>query len=123
VLVFAVLIFASLLQPHVLLAGAVSASASAGTSVRDVKIEVHGRAFENNGTSLKAQWLSSIDKLLDVLEPAPATLRMTYVAGTEGRAMSQERAARLRRMVEQRWESAARNYDLPIELLIVYRNE
>jgi hypothetical protein len=89
----------------------------------DVRMDVHDGAFEHDTNSLKASWATSIDKLVDVLGPEPSTLRMTYYTAAGDRALARARMALLRRAVEQRWESAARNYKLPIEILIVYRNE
>jgi hypothetical protein len=90
---------------------------------RDVRMDVHDGAFEPNANSLKVAWATSIDKLVDVLGPERSTLRMTYYAGAADRALARARMSLLRRTVEQRWESAARNYKLPIEIRIVYRNE
>jgi hypothetical protein len=112
-----ILIFASLVLPHLPLADPAFATG------HDVRMEVHGSAFEPDADSLKVSWVTSIDALVDVLAPEPSTLRMTYYAGSEGKALARERMELLRRMVEQRWESVHRNYKLPIEILIVYRNE
>jgi hypothetical protein len=91
-----------------------------GASIyRVVAIDLSDGAFEPNSTEIRVQWRPRLDLLLLELRKAPAVLRLSYVADTEGAALVDRRVNAIKQQVIKAWDAAS--YPLTIEPEIFWR--
>src|SRR5262249_36980219 len=91
-----------------------------GASIfRVVAIDLSDAAFEPGSTDIRVQWRPRLGLLLDELRKAPAVLRLSYLADTEGEALVVRRVNPFKQQVTGAWDPAI--YPLTIEPEIFWR--
>ncbi len=75
-----------------------------GASIhRVVGLDLADAVFEPGTSAMREQWLPRLDRLLEALSEAPATLRLAYVADLEDAALVDRRLASVKDEVTRRW--------------------
>jgi uncharacterized repeat protein (TIGR01451 family) len=93
-----------------------------GASIhRVVAIDFSDAVFEPDTTEIRVQWRPRVDLLLEELRRAPAVLRLSYVADTEGEALVERRLEAVKRQVSEAWDATSGGYPLMIESEIFWR--
>jgi uncharacterized repeat protein (TIGR01451 family) len=93
-----------------------------GASIhRVVGLDVADAVFEPDSTAMRQQWVSRIGVLLEELQKAPATLRLSYVADVESEALVEQRLDLLKSQISSAWEEVGCCYELVIEPEIHWR--
>jgi hypothetical protein len=93
-----------------------------GASIhRVVGIDVADAVFEPDSTTMRQQWVPRIGLLLEELQKAPATLRLSYVADVEPEALVEQRLDILKSQISSAWEEIGCCYELVIETEIHWR--
>jgi uncharacterized repeat protein (TIGR01451 family) len=93
-----------------------------GASIhRVVGLDVADAVFEPASTTMRHQWVSRIDLLLEELQKAPATLRLSYIADVESEALVEQRLELLKSQISSAWEEIGCCYELVIEPEIHWR--
>ncbi|PLX87041.1 MAG: hypothetical protein C0619_15865, partial [Desulfuromonas sp.] len=93
----------------------------ATTIHRVVSLDLSDGVFEPDSTTLRLQWRSKLDRLLEVLDDAPAVLRLSYLVDIEKEQLVNKRLKSLKNEIAGRWEQSARTYRLDIESEIYWR--
>ncbi|MGB3212034.1 MAG: SdrD B-like domain-containing protein [Desulforhopalus sp.] len=88
---------------------------------RVVAIDIADGVFEPDSTSLRLQWQSKIDELLNVLKGAPAILRISYLADIESEGVVQRRLKTLKSEIAEQWGQEENAYRLTIETEVFWR--
>jgi uncharacterized repeat protein (TIGR01451 family) len=84
-----------------------------GASIlREVRVDVTGKAFDSGTTDLTQKWASGIDQLLDVLSKNRSTLKIVYHRGGEAEELAQARVAAVEDTVNFAWKSGNGAYRL-----------
>jgi uncharacterized repeat protein (TIGR01451 family) len=84
-----------------------------GASIlREVRVDVTGKAFDSGTTDLTQKWAKGIDQLLDVLRKRRSTLKIVYHLGGEGAALAQSRLDTIEETVNFAWTSSNGTYPL-----------
>jgi hypothetical protein len=84
-----------------------------GASIlREVRVDVTGKAFDSGTTDLTQKWAKGIDQLLDVLRKRRSTLKIVYHLGGEGAALAQSRLDTIEETVNFAWTSSNGAYPL-----------
>jgi hypothetical protein len=84
-----------------------------GASIlREVRVDVTGKAFDSGTTDLTQKWASGIDQLLDVLSKNRSTLKIVYHRGGEPEALAQARVTAVEDTVNFAWKSSNGAYRL-----------
>ena len=93
-----------------------------GASIhRVVGLDVADAVFEPDSTTVRNQWVPRIGLLLEELQKAPATLRLSYVADLEPPALVEQRLEILKSQISSAWEEIGCCYELVIEPEIHWR--
>ena len=93
-----------------------------GASIhRVVGLDIADAVFEPNDVAMRQQWVPRVDMLLDELQKAPATLRLSYVADIEPEALVEQRLESLKSKISAAWEELDCCYELVIEPEIHWR--
>ena len=93
-----------------------------GASIhRVVGLDVADAVFEPDSTAMRQQWVPRIGLLLEELQKAPATLRLSYVADVEPEALVEQRLDILKSQISSAWEEIGCCYELVIEPEIHWR--
>jgi uncharacterized repeat protein (TIGR01451 family) len=87
---------------------------------RVVELDLADGVFEPGSTEIRPEWRPRLDRLLDELEKAPATLRLSYIADVEDERLVERRMAAVKREIAERWE-ALDSYPLTIEPEVFWR--
>ena len=83
---------------------------------RVVRIDVMGRAFDENGTALRPRWSRGIDQVISTLAEENSVLRIGYRrSNQEPRALAKQRISALIKIIRRKWRSAGNAYELSIE--------
>jgi hypothetical protein len=89
---------------------------SFGASIhRVVGLDMADDVFEPASTVMRAQWRPRLDLLLEELQKAPATLRLSYVADIEDARLVQDRLEAVRSEIMSAWRELSCCYPLTIE--------
>ncbi len=93
-----------------------------GASIhRVVGLDVADAVFEPDSTTMRQQWAPRMGLLLEELQKAPATLRLSYVADVEPEALVEQRLELLKSQISSAWEEIGCCYELVIEPEIHWR--
>ncbi len=97
-------------------------SFSFGASIhRVVGLDIADPVFEPGTTEMRPQWQPRIALLLEELQKAPATLRLSYVADIENPRLVEQRLSSVRKMVTEAWEAQNCCYELSVESEVFWR--
>jgi hypothetical protein len=97
-------------------------SFSFGASIhRVVGLDIADPVFEPGTTDMRPQWQPRIAMLLEELQKAPATLRLSYVADIEDPRLVEQRLSSVRKMVTEAWEAQNCCYPLTVESEVFWR--
>ena len=80
---------------------------------RVVGLDLADAVFEPGTTEMRALWQPRVDRLLEQLEAAPSTLRLSYVADVEDERLVERRLAAVKRQVADAWKA---KHDDPLEI-------
>jgi uncharacterized repeat protein (TIGR01451 family) len=95
---------------------------SFGASIhRVVGLDMADGVFEPNSTEMRPQWKPRITMLLEELQKAPATLRLSYLADVEDTRLVEERLAVVKQEIAEAWEALDCCYPLTIEPEVFWR--
>jgi uncharacterized repeat protein (TIGR01451 family) len=84
-----------------------------GASIlREVRVDVTGKAFDSGTTDLTQKWASGIDQLLDVLSKNRSTLKIVYRRGGESEELAHDRVKAIEETVKFAWKSGNGAYRL-----------
>jgi uncharacterized repeat protein (TIGR01451 family) len=84
-----------------------------GASIlREVRLDVTGKAFDPNSTDLTEKWALGIDRLLDVLSKNRSTLKIVYHRGGESEELAQARVSAVEDTVTLAWKNGNGAYHL-----------
>ncbi|MCH9695179.1 MAG: DUF11 domain-containing protein [Gammaproteobacteria bacterium] len=93
-----------------------------GASIhRVVGLDIADAVFEPNDVRMRQQWEPRISLLLEELQKAPATLRLSYVADIEPEALVLQRLESLKTQIKTAWEAQNCCYELVIEPEVHWR--
>jgi len=92
----------------------------AASIYRVVGIDLSDAVFEPGTTEIRVHWRPRMDLLLEELRKAPAVLRLSYVADTEGAALVAQRVEKIKRQLTTAWD-AKKSYVLKIEPEVFWR--
>jgi uncharacterized repeat protein (TIGR01451 family) len=93
-----------------------------GASIhRVVGLDIADAVFEPNDIAMRQQWVPRVDMLLEELQKAPATLRLSYVADIEPEALVEQRLESLKSTISAAWQELDCCYELVIEPEIHWR--
>ena len=93
-----------------------------GASIhRVIGLDIADAVFEPDSATMRQQWVPRVDLLLEELQKAPATLRLSYVADVESQALVEQRMALLQAQISSAWEEIGCCYELVIEPEIHWR--
>lgn len=93
-----------------------------GASIhRVVGLDIADAVFEPGEVAMRQQWIPRIDLLLEELQRAPATLRLSYVADVESEALVEQRLQSLKSQIRNAWEELDCCYELVIEPEVHWR--
>ena len=93
-----------------------------GASIhRVVGLDIADAVFEPNEVVMRQQWVPRIAMLIEELQKAPATLRLSYVADVESEALVEQRLDSLKSRITDAWEELGCCYELVIEPEIHWR--
>ena len=108
-----------------LTAGKVTRVSFGVAPLRDVEVQLDGRAFVPGGTALDRAWAARLDELVDVLRRERAVLRLVYRAAPgerelgDERALGDERLRALEAALRSRWARRGEAYPLEVERRVV----
>jgi len=88
---------------------------------RVVALDMADAVFEPGSTEMRPQWKPRIEVLLDELEKAPATLRLSYVADIEDPKLVDRRLDAVKKEITQAWKKLNGGYPLTIEREVFWR--
>jgi uncharacterized repeat protein (TIGR01451 family) len=92
-----------------------------GASIhRVVSLDLADAVFEPGSTDLRPQWRPRLSLLLEELEKAPATLRLSYIADVEDARLVDRRLEAIKQEITEAWETRDR-YELTIESEVFWR--
>jgi uncharacterized repeat protein (TIGR01451 family) len=95
---------------------------SFGASIhRVVGLDIADAVFEPGTTEMRPQWQPRIALLLEELQKAPATLRLSYVADVEDPRLVERRLSAVKKMVTEAWEAQNCCYALTVEPEVFWR--
>ena len=84
-----------------------------GASIlREVRVDVTGKAFDEGTTDLTVKWAKGIDQLMRVLAKQRSTLKIIYHRSSEDRSLAQERVAAVEDTVNFAWTNGKGAYPL-----------
>jgi hypothetical protein len=86
---------------------------------RVVRLDLKDAAFASNDTKLKPEWAKGIDRLIDLLESEPSTLRITYHTGNVDKKLASKRLSAIEKLIAATWKKRSGRYRLPIETRII----
>ena len=104
-----------------LTAGKIAKLNFGATIGRVVRLDLRGDAFVSAATSLKPEWEAGLDGLVATLAEKNSILRLTYFEGDDSRALSRQRAAAVKKLIEAKWKRDGADYRLLIEVDFVKR--
>jgi len=87
---------------------------------RVVGLDLADAAFEPSSTDLRLQWRPRLALLLEELEKAPATLRLSYIADVEDARLVDRRLEAIKEEITKAWEGRG-HYELTIESEVFWR--
>ena len=82
---------------------------------RVVALDMADAVFEPGSTEMRPQWKPRIERLLEELEKAPATLRLSYVADLEDPGLVDRRLDAVKKQIARAWKKRNGGYPLAIE--------
>ncbi|MDJ0851481.1 MAG: hypothetical protein QNK04_24155 [Myxococcota bacterium] len=88
---------------------------------RVVALDMADAVFEPGSVVMRPQWRPRIDRLLDELEKAPSTLRLSYVADVEDEKLVERRLEAVKDQIAEAWEERGGGYRLTIEPEVFWR--
>jgi hypothetical protein len=88
---------------------------------RVVALDMADAVFEPGSTEMRPQWKPRIELLLDELEKAPATLRLSYVADIEDPRLVDRRLDAVKKEIARAWKKLNGGYPLTIEREVFWR--
>jgi len=88
---------------------------------RVVSLDMADAVFEPGSTKMRPQWKPRIEQLLEELEKAPATLRLSYVADVEDEDLVAERLDTVKDQISEAWKARGGDYRLSIEPEVFWR--
>jgi large repetitive protein len=95
---------------------------SFGASIhRVIGLDLADPVFEPDSVAMRPQWIPRISILIDELQKAPATLRLSYLADIEEPGLVQRRLDAVQSEIEERWKGLDCCYDLEVEPEIFWR--
>lgn len=83
-------------------------------TLRIIRLDISGAAFEGTSATLDARWLEGIERLVTLLEDEVSILRISYRAGTDRPERVRERIDAVSQLVRDRWQVAGNPYPLEI---------
>jgi uncharacterized repeat protein (TIGR01451 family) len=87
-----------------------------GASIhRVVGLDMADAVFEPGTTIMREHWRHRLGLLIEELEKAPSTLRLSYVADVEDPKLVEQRLEAVKNEIEAAWEALALDYELTIE--------
>ncbi len=93
-----------------------------GASIhRVVGLDIADAVFEPGTSIMRNQWSSRIPMLLEELQKAPATLRLSYVADIEDESLVNERLELLKDQIMDSWKELDCCYELVVEPEVFWR--
>ncbi|MCJ7592811.1 MAG: hypothetical protein MUO51_15810, partial [Woeseiaceae bacterium] len=93
-----------------------------GASIhRVVGLDIADAVFEPNEVTMRQQWIPRIAMLIEELQKAPATLRLSYAADVEPEALVERRLESLKAQIADAWKELDCCYELVIEPEIQWR--
>jgi uncharacterized repeat protein (TIGR01451 family) len=95
---------------------------SFGASIhRVVGLDMADPVFEPGSTDMRLQWVPRLSLLMEELEKAPATLRISYVADVEDPDLVTARLAAVKERILEEWNAGDRPYRLTVEPEVFWR--
>jgi len=92
-----------------------------GASIhRIVSLDLADAVFEPGTSSVREHWTPSLDRLLEELAKAPATLRLSYIGDVEDAGLVALRIAAVKAEVSRLWEERSKS-ELEIESEVYWR--
>jgi hypothetical protein len=88
---------------------------------RVISMDMADAVFEPGSTQMRQQWRARVDLLLEELEKAPATLRLSYVADVEDEKLVEERLEAVKEEIAEAWKNRGEAYPLAIEPEVFWR--
>jgi uncharacterized repeat protein (TIGR01451 family) len=88
---------------------------------RVISMDMADAVFEPGSTQMRQQWRPRVDLLLEELEKAPATLRLSYVADVEDEKLVEERLEAVKEEIAEAWKNRGEAYPLAIEPEVFWR--
>lgn len=88
---------------------------------RVVSLDMADAVFEPGSREMRPQWKPRIDLLLEELQKAPATLRLSYIADVENRKLVEQRLGAVEQQITDAWEALDGGYELTIEPEVFWR--
>jgi uncharacterized repeat protein (TIGR01451 family) len=88
---------------------------------RVVSLDMADAVFEPGSSKMRRQWKPRLERLLEELEKAPATLRLSYVADIEDEELVDERLKAVEEEIAAAWKARAGGYPLEIEAKVFWR--
>lgn len=88
---------------------------------RVVRIDIADGVFEPGTSTLRMQWTSKINQLIDALKAAPSVLRLSYLADLEREGLVQDRLDALKKEIRRQWDDADGGYPLTVETEVFWR--
>jgi uncharacterized repeat protein (TIGR01451 family) len=88
---------------------------------RVVGLDMADAVFEPGSTQMRPEWKPRLELLLDELEKAPATLRLSYVADVEDAGLVDRRLDAVKKQIARMWKARKGGYDLTIEPEVFWR--
>ncbi len=93
-----------------------------GASIhRVVGLDVADAVFYPGSADIRPQWLPRFTLLMDELQKAPASLRVSYLADTETEALVERRLAVVKHHIEKTWQELDCCYRLVVEPEVFWR--
>jgi hypothetical protein len=88
---------------------------------RVVALDMADAVFEPGSTRMRPQWKPRIERLLEELEKAPATLRLSYLADVEDARLVDRRLDAVEKQIAKAWKERGGGYKLEIEREVFWR--
>jgi len=88
---------------------------------RVIGLDISDPVFVPGETELRSQWSPRLGLLLEELERAPATLRLSYLADLEDEPLVNDRVDAISSEVLEAWEALGSPYELSVETEIFWR--
>jgi len=88
---------------------------------RVVRLDMADAVFEENDTTIRPQWRSRLDILIEQLQKQASILRLSYLADTEDEGLVDDRMQYVKDKIADRWQRLDCCYKLKIETEVFWR--